>query len=186
MSDLVVFNNENLIRKAERISAAMFLVSGNMSDNDLLKTKLREISLELITATASLKGRNMGDSQRVLAITERSVSELLSVLSVAVISGQISEMNGSILKIEIEKFLKEVIDINSSFVFGGMSFPKDFFQNQDNVQNQEKDIKFIKDIDLNTEQFLVSNKDIQNQKLKRKDHRNKSILELIIKIDLFL
>ena len=89
--------------KGQKMSAAIYLVTNHIADNDPLRTALRVGAVELVAADTH---------------TERSVcaARLIALLAVAVYSGLISEKNASIISLELKHFTQSSEDVAESDV----------------------------------------------------------------------
>jgi predicted transcriptional regulator len=100
------FNGDNHLtftfKKAEKITAALYLVSSLLKDNEPIKWDMREKGLSFLSAAISLNSAEPIDKNEVLQALFLTAFETISVLNVAKISSLVSEMNHSILKNEIE------------------------------------------------------------------------------------
>ncbi len=100
------FNGDNHLtftfKKAEKITAALYLVSSLLKDSEPIKWDIREKGLSFLSAAISLNGAEPVDKNEVLQALFSTAFETISILNVAAISGLISEMNYSVLKLEIE------------------------------------------------------------------------------------
>lgn len=97
-----------LFRKAERIAAAVHLVTSALSDADPIKWKLRSVCLSLVS-----EGANVSAVEGEIApatFERRSVLalELHALLEIAYLSRLISESNFTILEREIYNFTEEI------------------------------------------------------------------------------
>lgn len=98
-----------LKKKNERLASAVYLVTEYVSDNDPLKWKLRNLALEILSLSAPV-GDSRGAGEDLLgslsgAKLSHKISEILSLIEVALASGSVSQMNFTLLKKEYAKFL---------------------------------------------------------------------------------
>ena len=93
-----------LFNRAYRLSAAVFAISNVMEKDEELRTKIKSLSLELVSVAVNLKDKYFVDSKRLIIEVEKKSLELMSMLDIASLSGLVSEMNGSILKEEFQSF----------------------------------------------------------------------------------
>lgn len=93
-----------VLKKSERISAALYLVTGLLSDNEPLKWKLRDASLRLL---ADLYGSNADVSVAHVFYTKKSIAkEMHSLIEMGRLAGVISTMNATILGREIDVLIR--------------------------------------------------------------------------------
>ncbi len=170
MSDLILINPNTLYNKSERITAALFLVSNTMAGDEILKTKIRSLGLDLVSLCISLKDNTEANSHSLLKTLERKVLELVSLLNITSISGFISEMNACILKKEFEYFLKSISDLIHFVETSKLAISKEFFENGNN--NDKAPLK-----DNYSQRIFL--KDKPQDKIGRKNQRNKDIFNLI-------
>lgn len=172
MSNLTLINN-TLYNKAERIAAALYLVSNMMPEGEILKTKIRSLSLELVSLCISLKDNTEINNQLLLKNLEKKILELVSLLNITSVSGLISEMNAGILKKEFDIFLRSVSDLTQSVEMSKFAVSKEFF---DNLENQPELLKrSVSEFDNPAPRSLLPDK------VGRRNQRNKDILNLISK-----
>ncbi len=96
----------DLYNRAYRLVAAIFIVLNLIEENNVIKVRIKELSLKIVSLSVSLKDSENGALAKSLNDLEKCVLELISLLEIASMSGLISEMNGSVLKSEFELFLK--------------------------------------------------------------------------------
>ncbi|MFA5132369.1 MAG: hypothetical protein WC444_03525 [Candidatus Paceibacterota bacterium] len=84
-------------KKSERLVTALYLVTDLMSDNDPIKHGLRKNSVALLSSMNSLAQLDVKDRVIEMKMSLRAVTEIISLLHVAVTTGIVSEMNGGIL-----------------------------------------------------------------------------------------
>lgn len=97
-------------KKSERLMSATYLLTNLFPENDPLRSRLRELSVSLISfalsfSTGSMKGGSEGGSS-----LKRIVAEMISLLDAGRTAGMISFMNHSILRAEFEKFAESFAD----------------------------------------------------------------------------
>lgn len=102
----------SIIKKTEKITAALYLVSGLMPEQDPLKTSLRNASVELLSLINSLFRSPTSptlETRRYGAETlTTKIETILSIMVVAMFSGNMSEMNYKILQTELELFAEDI------------------------------------------------------------------------------
>lgn len=93
----------NMVKRTERISSALYLITGFFPENDPLTFRLREVSVSLLSLMSHFIGESrreiMGKSKEAHRIT----IELVSLLDTAKLAGFVSDMNFGIISDEIEK-----------------------------------------------------------------------------------
>lgn len=92
-----------VVKRTERISSALYLVTGFFPEGDPLTFRLREVSVSLLSLMSHfiLESRRgvIGKSKE----AHRMIIELVSLLDTARLAGFVSEMNFNIISDEIEK-----------------------------------------------------------------------------------
>ncbi len=99
-----------IFKKVEKITAALYLVSGLLKDDEPLKWELRDHGMDLISASFMASSSIPGDKNIVVQSIFSSALETISLLNVAKISNLISEMNHAILVKEIDNVLSLLRD----------------------------------------------------------------------------
>ena len=180
----------NIYNKSYRLAAAAFTISNVIDQSEELKTKIKKLSLDIVSATVNLKDINFSDAKKLMEDVEKNSLLLMSMLDIASITGLISAMNGNIIKEEFQSFILELgkfadkfEDHNNVSVRG--IFAESAVSNIDG--NLSDDFK-----KLGTAQNLGSNSSYQNDQKsvacgegkngnghKRKDLRKNTILDFI-------
>jgi hypothetical protein len=99
-------------KKAEKITAALYLISSLLKDTEPMKWELREKAVSMISSSIALNSIEPSDKNGILQSLFSVSLETLTLLNIASLAGLISEMNHSILKNEIElivSLLKEKV-----------------------------------------------------------------------------
>ena len=91
-----------VFKKAEKITAAIYLISGLLKDTEPLKWELREKAVNLISSAIALNSIEPSDKNGILQSLFSVSLETLTLLNIASLVGLISDMNHSILRNEIE------------------------------------------------------------------------------------
>lgn len=84
------------------------MISNLMDEGEALKTKIKNLSLELISSSVNLKDSNTASVRRSLSEVEKNSLQLMSVLDIAYISGLISQMNARIVKEEFQNLMNDL------------------------------------------------------------------------------
>ncbi len=123
-----------IAKKSERLVTALYLVTDLMNDGEPIKHGLRRNSVALLSSMNSLSQLDVKDRVLELKISLKAVTEIISLLHVAVTTGIVSQMNGDLLmegfrslQLVLEKkqpiFTKEMLhvdneeDLNSDATF---------------------------------------------------------------------
>jgi len=159
--------NMGIQKRAERITSAIFLVSNVMSDSEILKTKIRQLGLELVSNSLFLKSQDAPRFYGKLSNLNQNVAELISFLNITSVSGAVSLMNASLLKNELELLLKDIEGLQVSWG-GGSNVSEEFFKDNESPAPVPMSVSAVRPVSL-------------QEKTTRKDHRTKAILSVIEK-----
>ena len=94
-----------IFKKTEKITSALYLVSGLLKDDEPIKWELRDKGMDLISSSFAASSSVPGDKNTVIQALFSASLETISLLNVARISGLITDMNHSILVREIDGVL---------------------------------------------------------------------------------
>jgi hypothetical protein len=86
-----------IAKKSEKLSTALYLVTDLMTENEPIKHSLRKNAVALLSSMNSLAQLDVKDRIFELKMSLKSVTEIISLLHVAVTTGTVSEMNGKLL-----------------------------------------------------------------------------------------
>ena len=176
----------NIYSKSYRLAAAVFIVLNIMDKDEELKTKIKKLSLELVSMSVNLKDINFLDVKKLITNIEKNSLELMSMLDIACVSGLVSKMNGNILREEFQSFILELGKFDERFensknvsvkgIFGESSVP--------NIGNNLEKINvmngIITDNIYKNEQKNITGNGVKNGNgHKRKDLRKNTILDFI-------
>ncbi len=84
-------------KKSERLVTALYLVTDLMSDSEPIKHGLRKNAVALLSSMNALSQLDVKDRVTELKGSLKSVTEIISLLHVAVTTGIVSHMNGELL-----------------------------------------------------------------------------------------
>jgi len=130
---------ERAYRRAERISAAIFLLTLHVSDTEPLRTRARAASLELLDAVLAMRAEMRSNNSEKIARLKVLVRELISLVRMLAVAGSVSFQNASVIT--------EALDELSGFIFASQR------------SNLSESASFSKEDFLDTrEQHLASNK----------------------------
>jgi len=94
-----------IFKKTEKITSALYLVSGLLKDEEPLKWELRDKGMNLISASFSASSSVPGDKNSMIQTIFGAALETISLLNVARVSNLISDMNHRLLVGEIDRIL---------------------------------------------------------------------------------
>lgn len=180
----------NVYNKSYRLTAGVFVISNLIETDEQLKTKIKNLSLNLVSKAIELKDINFFDCKKIVVELEKISLELMSLLDIASVVGLISKMNGNIIKEEFQSFISELDKFNKKFEEGNFMSVKDILNNSplveigNNIENINNGNE--KSLVLNSSNF-VSNQNQNNQingnkngnGHKRKDQRRSAIFDFI-------
>ena len=124
-----------IAKKSEKLVTALYLVTDLMTDNEPIKHGLRKNAVALLTSMNALSQLDVKDRVLELKMSLKSVTEITSMLHVAVSTGIVSKMNGELLmdgfrslQLVLEKkqpiFSKEMLHVeNEEELENEVSFP---------------------------------------------------------------
>jgi hypothetical protein len=105
----------SIYNKSYRLAAAVFMISNVMDQNDELKTKIKNLSLDLVSVSINLKDSDFGYAKKLITSIEKNSLELMSMIDIASIAGLISKMNAGVLKEEFQSFILELEKFSEKF-----------------------------------------------------------------------
>ena len=99
-----------IFKKTEKITAALYLVSGLLKDDEPIKWELRDRGIDLLSSSFTASSSLPGDKNAVIQSIFTAALETLSLLNVARISNLISGMNHQLLVKEIDNIVAMLRD----------------------------------------------------------------------------
>jgi hypothetical protein len=121
-----------IFKKTEKITAALYLVSGLLKDNEPMKWELRDRGMELMSSSFMASSNVPGDKSSVIQSLFSSALETISLLNVARISNLVSEMNHVLLVREIDNIVGMLRDrLAESAENAGYVLSESFFRTPD-------------------------------------------------------
>lgn len=121
-----------VFKKTEKITAAIYLVSGLLKDDEPMKWELRDHGMELMSSSFMASSNLPGDKSAVIQSLFTAAFETISLLNVARISNLITEMNHTLLVKEIDNvvaLLKDRLAENAENA--GYVLSENFFRTPD-------------------------------------------------------
>jgi hypothetical protein len=129
-----------VFKKAEKITSALYLVSGLLKDEEPIKWELRDKGMDLLSSSFTASSAVPGDKNAVIQSIFTSALETLSLLNVAHISHLISEMNHRILVREIDSVINLLKDrLAANAESAGYVLSEQFFKTPDLFSSGFKD-----------------------------------------------
>lgn len=174
------FNFMDIYSKSYRLAAAVFLISNVIDQNEELRTKMKKLSLDLVSMSVNLKDINFNQARSLLKDIERNSLELISMLDIASVSGLISKMNGQVIKDEFNSFISELNVFADKFNEDKNSSVKSIFS-EPIISSIENDLKKSYVLEKSEDAgFLNASFGKKNGNgHKRKDTRKNTILDFI-------
>lgn len=121
-----------VFKKTEKITAALYLVSGLLKDEEPIKWELRDKGIDLLSSSFSISNSLPGDKNSVIQSLFNAALETLSLLNVAKISNLISDMNHRLLIQEIDKVITLLSSrLTKNVENAGYVLSESFFQTPD-------------------------------------------------------
>ncbi|HEX7724406.1 MAG TPA: DeoR family transcriptional regulator [Candidatus Paceibacterota bacterium] len=99
-----------VFKKTEKITAALYLVSGLLKDEEPMKWELRDRGMDLLSSSFTASSSMPGDKNVVIQSLFSAALETMSLLNVARISNLISDMNHKLLVSEIDNIVSMLRD----------------------------------------------------------------------------
>jgi len=171
-----------IFKKTEKITSALYLVSGLLKDEEPMKWELRDKGMDLLSSSFTASSSLPGDKNSVIQSLFTAALETISLLNVCHISNLISEMNHQILVREIDgvvSLLKE--RLTASAESAGYVLSEQFFKtpslfssgfgNENGSRLTDVDLR-NKGHNLNTSNKAISNGQVavQQKKSQRQEH----------------
>lgn len=118
-----------IFKKTEKITAALYLVSGLLKDDEPMKWELRDRGMDMLSSSFSASSSVPGDKNVVVQSIFTSALETISLLNVAKISNLISDMNHALLVKEIDQVVSLLRDrLAESAQSAGLVLSETFFE----------------------------------------------------------
>jgi len=103
-----------VFKKVEKISTAIYILTGLMSDIEPMKTRLRDLADELIQSSLSMSERVWGEDYLQKNILD-SLTEISILFNIAELTKMVSKMNHNILSTELQKMIDFLITSNKKY-----------------------------------------------------------------------
>jgi len=163
-----------IYNKSYRLAAAVFMISNLMDRDEELRTKIKKLSLNMVSMSVNLKDISFYDAKKLMVEIEKNSLELMSMLDIASVSGLVSKMNAAVIKEEFQSFINELANFALKFESNKDVSVKNVFNNS--LLSGEENLKLGS---TNTHDkgdiHLLKNGNGQ----RRKDLRKNNILEFI-------
>jgi hypothetical protein len=118
-----------VVRKAEKLTTALYMVTDIMSDKEPMKWKARETGVELLSDIAVSSASPTSERMSALRNVMKKIERIVSFLDIAQSTRMITEMNASVLKREYVA-LKDAIEAEWKRVYDDSKsiFNESFFE----------------------------------------------------------
>jgi hypothetical protein len=112
LADNLSLTTEYVSLKASKLTAALYLVTSNLSDHDPLKWRLRKLALDVLSQTKLAVSRPLESGACLFDRSIDSMSQLLSLLEIGLLPSGVSQMNFSILRNEYANLQEKMSRLN--------------------------------------------------------------------------
>ena len=92
-----------IVKKIEKISTAIYMVTDFVPDGEPLRNKLRSLSLSLISDSRKIGLHSVEPQYKTIEEVRSNCEEILVLVNLSATVGLVSEMNAKIIKNELEK-----------------------------------------------------------------------------------
>lgn len=153
-----------ILKKTEKLSSALYLITGFFDDQEPLKWKLRNLANSLLSTSLVLKDKETSKKDKTIIELEGILLEIGSQLLVAKHAGLISEMNYNIINKEFSLFADLITSESAGLVKkGGGQIASDYFHIEKPATPQAPEIpsktylekEVQKDIDSERDEFTL-------------------------------
>jgi len=128
-----------IFKKTEKITSALYLVSGLLKDDEPLKWELRDHGIDLLSSSFMISSSLPGDKNAIIQSLFSAALETISLLNVARISQLISEMNYSLLVDEINHVVALLRDrLAENAESAGYVLSESFFRTPDLLSTTQR------------------------------------------------
>lgn len=118
-----------IFKKTEKITSALYLISGLLKDEEPMKWELRDKGMDLVGSSFMASSTVPGDKNVMIQTLFSSALETISLLNIAKLSNLISPMNHKLLVAEIDNVLGLLRDkLASSAENAGYVLSEEFFR----------------------------------------------------------
>ena len=170
---LVGLKYESANKKTEKLVTALYMVTDCMETDDSLKSKLRQLGVELLSDMFKLSVVSPMEKDAHISSSMTRVSEILSFIEIAYTIGFVSEMNTAILKKEfmsLTSLLESHLAKDKHFSF--TLDEKMFDQEVSHPEPEDQNIKDKKTL-TNTSSFINNKTNFSAPKVKAISNSNK-------------
>jgi hypothetical protein len=116
-------------KKTERLTSALYLISGFFDDKEPLKWRLRSLGADLLSDSLILNENSKGGNEKTITDMREAILEIGGLLSVAKNAGLMSDMNYSIIDEEFSNLMSLVSSGNGRSVLSRNFFTEGLYDN---------------------------------------------------------
>lgn len=146
-----------LYNKSYRLSAAIFSIANLIDDREELRTKIKKLSLDIVSLSVRLKDTPFFDAKKIISEIEKNSLELMSMLDISAITGMVSKMNAKIIKDEFESFINEITDFAS-----GLDVSKNIGV-EELIKERGEEIEFFQNKQINERNLLPKKNEFNSE-----------------------
>ncbi len=116
-----------LVKKAEKLATAAYLVTGFLSDSEPIKWQIRECGLRILSDVSFDANFLVSDISQRVKRTVSDIGKIISFFDIAAATGFVSNMNASLIKEEYRALLDVIKNQKIGTPESGHVFSKEFF-----------------------------------------------------------
>lgn len=133
---------ERAYRRAERIAAALFLLTAHVSDTEPLRIKVRAASVKLLDEVLALKSEMRALNSERTSLLKSSVRELISLTRILAVAGYISTQNAGVVAEALDELSGFLVASQRSPLSESASFTReDFLDVRESVSHQRTTLR---------------------------------------------
>ncbi len=118
---------ERAYRRAERIAAALYLLTAHVSDSEPLRIKVRAAAVKLLDDVLALKSEMRALNSEKTSLLKSSVRELISLTRILAVAGYISTQNASVVAEALDELSGFLVASQRSSLSESASFSREDF-----------------------------------------------------------
>jgi hypothetical protein len=170
-----------IFKKTEKITSALYLVSGLLKDDEPMKWGLRDKGMNMLNSSFNASSSVPGDKNIIIQSIFTSALETISLLNVAKVSNLISSMNHSILVKEIDQIVSLLRDrLTESAQSAGLVLSEAFFKTPSMFTNGFETNDQKSETDYKTQRNKISRlSDGYSGVEKKKAYRQENIVKIL-------
>lgn len=158
-----------LKKKAEKLSTAVYLVTGFLSDSEPMKWQIRECGLSILSDVISAATPPMSEMSLRVKSAASGIGKIISLFEIAAAAGFISGMNLSILKEEYLSLAEVMENQKAGKPEGGYVFSREFFESREAPSSLITEKKTFAHEQAAQKHFSKDNEIVRHDSLVQKD-----------------